>query len=130
MKYGKTILLIEDDLAIIDVYKIALEKEKFRVEIITLGSEAIKKMREINENKTEKPNLILLDIILPDINGIDILKEIRRGEKTKKLPVFILTNYSSEDVRKDSFSLNAKQYIIKTECTPRELIKLIKEQLK
>jgi len=131
MKSKKLILLIEDDPAIIDVYKTGLEKAgQFKVEAITLGSEAVKKIKDINENKSKKPDLVLLDIILPDIDGIKVLKSIKNQEKTKDIPVFILTNYGGKEIKKQGLAFKVKEYIIKTECPPSKLIKLIKEQLK
>jgi len=131
MKSKKLILLIEDDPAIIDVYKTGLEKAgQFKVEAITLGSEAVKKIKDINENKSKKPDLVLLDIILPDIDGIKVLKSIKNQEKTKDIPVFILTNYGGKEIKKQGLVFKVKEYIIKTECPPSKLIKLIKEQLK
>jgi CheY-like chemotaxis protein len=127
----KIILLIEDDLAIIDVYKTGLEKAgKFKVEAITLGSEAIERIKSISENKSKKPDLVLLDIILPDINGIKILESIRNQEKTKDIPVFVLTNYGGKKFKKEGLALNAEEYIIKTDCPPSKLTKLIKKRLK
>jgi len=131
MRSKKTILLIEDDLAIIDVYKTGLEKTgKFTVETITLGSEAIEKINDINKNKAEKPDLVLLDIILPDINGLQILDDIKNQERTKDLPVFILTNYGSKKFKREGVALKAEKYIIKTECPPSKLSKLIEKRLK
>jgi len=131
MKDKKIILLIEDDSAIIDVYKTGLESTgKFKVEVATLGSKAIEEMKEISQNKKKKPDLILLDIILPDINGIKVLEEIKRREETKDIPVFILTNYGSKDFKKQGIALKAEEYIIKTDCPPSKLTKLIKKRLK
>ncbi len=126
----KKILLIEDDSAIIDVYKTGLESTgKFKVEVITLGNEALEKIKRINEEKDKKPDLVLLDIILPDINGLEILRKIRQGEKTKDLLVFVLTNYGSKEFEREGFKLKVKKYITKTECPPSKLVKLIEEEL-
>ena len=131
MRGKKTILLIEDDLPIIDIYRTALEKTGgFKVEAITLGSEAIKMIRGINENKIKKPDLILLDIILPDMNGLQVLEEIRKQKATRDLPVFILTNYGDKELKKVGIALKAERYITKTDCPPTKLVELVKKRLK
>ncbi len=127
---GKNILLIEDDLPIIDVYKTAFAKAShFEVKVIISGREALKEVKKIRDGKAEKPDLVLLDLILPDINGIEALKEIRRYKETKNIPVFILTNYQSEKLEKKGREFKAEEYIIKTNCLPSRLVKLIKERL-
>jgi len=127
---AKTILFIEDDQATIEVYEIALKEAKFKVEAIQLGREAIERINKINKGKAKKPDLVLLDIILPDMNGIQILQEIRKQKETKDLPVFILTNYGGREIEHLGYKLKAEQYITKTNCLSRQLAKLVKERLK
>ena len=126
---AKKILLIEDDLPTIDVYETVLKKAGFEIETIRWGEEALNKVRKIKEGKTERPDLVLLDLILPDINGIRVLEEIRNYEETKDIPVFVLTNYADERLEKMGYDLKAEKYLLKTEFNPRELVEIIKEQL-
>ncbi len=126
----KTILLIEDDLPIIDVYETAFKQAKFKVETIILGRDAIKRIKKIKTKKAKKPDLVLLDLILPDMNGIQVLREIRKQKETKDLPVFILTNYGSRELRRMGYELKAEEYIIKTKHTPTLLVKMVEERLK
>lgn len=125
----KTILLIEDDTAIIDIYKMALEAGGFEVEVIPVGKDALERIKRIEEEKDKRPDLILLDIILPDMNGMDILREMRKKNSAKDIPVFMLTNYSDDKLEKESFSLNAEKFILKAECSPSKLVKIVKEKL-
>ncbi len=125
----KTILFIEDDLPTIDVYKTALEKADFVVESIILGKEAIKKIKKMEQGKAKKPDLILLDLILPDINGIDVLKKIREGKEIKDVPVFILTNYTDRELEERGLYLETERYLLKTDYSPRELVGIIDERL-
>lgn len=111
------ILLIEDDAQTIDLYKLNLEKAGFNLEIIKWGNEAMERAKKMGLNDSPKPDLILLDIILSDVNGIQILKEVRNKEETKDIPVLILTNYSDSKVEEASSRLNAQGYFIKT-CHP------------
>lgn len=126
----KIIFLIEDDWQIIDVYKIALEKTNdFKIETATLGQEAVEKLDAIEKGKAKKPDLILLDLVLPDMNGIEVLQEIKSRKKTKDIPVFILTNYGDEELKKMGVDLKSEKYLTKTETSPIELRALVKEQL-
>ncbi len=126
---GKTILFIEDDMPTIDIYQTALTGAGFEVEVISWGGKAIEKIKEIEKGKAEKPDLVLLDLILPDINGIEVLKEIRGQEATKDLTVFILTNYTNKKMEKMGYDLKSERFLLKTDYAPRQLIELIKERL-
>ncbi len=125
----KTILFVEDDLPTIDVYKTALEQAGFDVDPILLGQEAIRRMQEVERGEAMKPDLVLLDLLLPDINGVDVLKEIRKHEKTKDIPVFILTNYTDEQLKEKGLLLKAERYLLKTKYTPSNLAELVKKKL-
>jgi len=126
----KTIFLIEDDSGIIDVYKTGLETVgKFKVEVAETCQQARERFKEFEED-SGKPDLILLDLILPECNGIQLLEELKKSEKTKNIPVFVLTNYGSKEIEKMGAKLNAEQYLIKTETTPTELVKIVKKALK
>ncbi len=122
------VFLVEDDLAIIDVYSMAFKAAGIDFEVISLGKEVIKRIKNIQENKEEKPSLILLDLLLPDVNGTEILKEIRQNNITKDIAVFILSNYTSPETQKTD-TIKPDRYIIKTSITPTQLVELVKEQL-
>ena len=126
----KKILLIEDDMPTIDVYKTAFEQASFDVDPITSGQEAIRKVKEIAEDPKKKPDIILLDMILPDIIGIDVLKAIRENNKTKNIPVLILSNYTDKELEQKGLLLATEKYLLKTDHTPGDLIKIIKKELK
>ena len=125
----KRILLIEDDPCLIDIYEFSFRKKgDFIVETIKTGAEGLEKIARIREGKDKRPDLILLDLILPDRNGIEILEEIRRQNGIKDLRVFILTNFTSLEFKEMGVDLKA-DYLVKTDYTPVELVKLIKERL-
>lgn len=120
----KTILFIEDDLPTVEVYKTALEHAGFKVEIALSGNDGIKKI------KAKAPDLVLLDFLLPDINGLEVLEEIRTQQNAKDIPVFILTNYTDEKLGKKGLLLKNEKYLLKTKHTPRELVEKVKKELK
>jgi len=126
----KTIYLIEDDAGIIDVYKTGLEAiGGFKVEAFENCQKIRERIGKIQNKKSKKPDLVLLDLILPECNGIQILQELKNGGETKDIPVFILTNYGSKELEKMGFDLKGEQYLIKTETTPMQLVEIVKKRL-
>lgn len=119
----KKILLIEDDQFIIDIYSTKLKEEGFDVDVAMNGEKAIEKVKE-------KPDLILLDIVLPGLDGWEILREIKRQEESKSIPVIILSNLSQKSEVEKSFKLGVTKYLIKSNYTPSQVIQEIKECLK
>jgi len=120
----KTILLIEDDPFLIDIYTTKLKESGFKVEVATNGEEGIIKAQET------KPNLIVLDIVLPQIDGWEILKEIKANPNLKKIPVVILSNLGQKSEVEKGIKLGAAKYLIKAHFTPSEVIEEIKKVLK
>ncbi|MFQ6118341.1 MAG: response regulator [Methanosarcinales archaeon] len=80
-------------------------------------------------SKIKKEVLEIVNRFLPDINGIQILQEIRQHKETKDIPVFILTNYTAPELKEMGFDLEVERYLLKTDYTPTQLVKLIKERL-
>jgi CheY-like chemotaxis protein len=127
----KLIYLIEDDAGVIEVYKTGLEKiGKFEVEVFKTCKEAKDKIEEFANNKGKKPDLILLDLILPECNGVEILGILKKTEQTKDIPVIILTNYTSDEIKERGIQMGTKDYLTKTEVTPTKLAEIVKEKLK
>lgn len=126
----KKILLIEDDSAIADIYQTVLKKAQFDVETIALGQEAIKKMKDIASGKEEivKPDIVLLDLVLPDINGMEVLSEIRKHDETKNIKVFILSNQEVVD-SKEPGAAHPDKSIIKANITPSQLAEIVTQEL-
>ena len=125
----KLILFIEDDHATVEVYKIALEGANFRVNVIISGQEAIDEIREIAKGNKEKPNLVLLDYVLPDLDGIEILKEIRKDQNTKDIKVFLSSNYSIEELKRKGKLVDGEKIILKADYPPSKMVELIKKEL-
>jgi len=123
------ILLIEDDKLTIDLYEEVFRKNGFDIEAIEWGESAIERLKEIREEKKPKPDLILLDLILPDMNGLLILKEAKRYSQTKNLKIFVLTNYSNPDLNEELIREGINEILLKTEFTPKKLVGFIKETL-
>jgi len=120
----KQILLIEDDPFLIDIYTTKLNKAGFSIEVATGGKEGLSKIKE------KKPNLLLLDIVLPQIDGWEILKEIKADEKLKDLKVVILSNLGQKEEVEKGIVIGATKYLIKAHYTPTQVVKEIKKILK
>lgn len=126
---NKKIILIDDDPVIIDIYETVMKKNKFNLQVIKLGKEALNVIKDLGSGDKVKPDIILLDLVLPDINGVEILRAIRENTVTKDIIVFILTNQENALLKKFGH-YNPDKVIIKANTNPTKLIKIIKEQLK
>lgn len=118
------VLIIEDDTYISDMYKIKLETAGFEVFSATDGMEGIKRLSE------KKPDIILLDIIMPKIDGFSVLKMIKKNEEFAKIPVVLLTNLGQKENIERGIKFGAASYIIKAHFTPSEVVEKIKDVLK
>jgi len=119
----KKILLIEDDSFLADIYSLKLREAGFDVSVAVDGEEGLAKIKD------EKPDLVLLDIVLPKIDGWQILKKIRSDEDLKTIKVILLSNINQRyDVEK-GIKLGADKYLIKAFFTPEEVIEEIKKLL-
>jgi two-component system alkaline phosphatase synthesis response regulator PhoP len=117
------VLLVEDDPAISDMYKLRFEEEGFTVLITDKGSEAI------DLSKSEKPDIILLDVILPEIDGFAVLQAIKAETSTKNIPIMMLTNLSQETDQDKGREFGAAGYLVKSQHTPADVLTEIKKVL-
>ncbi len=118
-KKKKTILLIEDDKYLCEMYKESLQEIGFKVSIAYDGVEGMKKI------KSENPDLILLDLVLPKKKGLEILREMKKDNKLKEIPVIILSNLGEEEDIKKGIDLGAVDYMVKVKFTPKEVTEKI-----
>jgi len=125
----KTVWIIEDEEALIDMYGSALKKLGFEIVSDTTGWASMDRIKRIKEGKEEEPDLLLLDLLLPDLNGIQLLQEIREHSETKDLPVFILTNYTAPELKEMGFELQVEKYLLKTDWIPSKLAGIVQERL-
>ena len=117
----KKILIIEDETALLYALQSQLSAEGFETYIADDGEKALK---IIGSNK---PDAIVLDIILPKIDGWQLLKKIKRDSRTKNIPVIMISNLSDEPSRKRGIELGAKDYLAKINYGIGELVEKIKE---
>mgnify|MGYP001586913111 CR=1 FL=1 len=118
------ILIIEDDPFLLKLYKEILSDTGLEVEEALDGETGLRKVKD------SKPDLILLDIMLPKMNGLDVLEKLKEGQSTREIPVVIITNLASEEDKKRAMDLGAISYMIKTEYEPDQVVALVKEIIK
>ncbi|MFA5248358.1 MAG: response regulator [Patescibacteria group bacterium] len=118
------VLLVEDDLMIIKMYERKFDMENFKLTIALNGKEAMKIL------KKDCPNIVLLDIMMPKMNGLEVLKEIKADSLLRDIPVVMLTNLGdrSEDVEKCK-ELGAEDYWVKANTSLEEILQGIKNIL-
>ena len=119
----KKILMIEDDRFLRKIYRDKLTRAGFEFLEATNGEEGLNKVI------AEKPDLVLLDLILPRRNGFDVLIEIKRNRNTQNIPVIILSNLGQESDIKRGISLGAQDYLVKTDISLSEVVEKVKEWL-
>jgi len=117
------VAIVEDDLAIAQMYRIKFESEGFEVETAEngkLGLELAEKM---------KPDIILLDLMMPEMTGDQTLKKIRATSWGKDIKVIILTNMGEQEAPPILKELGVRRFIVKAEMTPRQVAEMVKKEL-
>ena len=121
---ARTILIIEDDKFLRELIAQKLIKEGFEISEAVDGEEGMKKVKE------EKPDLVLLDLILPGIDGFEVLSKMKEDPALASIPVIILSNLGQKEDVEKGLKLGAVDYLIKAHFTPGEIIEKIKAALK
>lgn len=117
------ILVIEDDKFLRELIARKLREEDYEVVEAVDGEEGVRKVKE------EKPSLILLDLILPGIDGFEVLAKIKEDPSLSEIPVIILSNLGQRDDIEKGLKLGAVDYLVKAHFTPAEIIEKIKRAL-
>ncbi len=124
MTEGKTILLIEDDVVLRDLYTTRFSLENFVTEVATDGEEGLKKATDT------KPHVILLDLRIPKLSGFEVLRKLKQQKETKDVPVIVLTALSGDEDRKAVMELGADAFLTKSETVPKQVLAEIQKVLK
>ena len=117
------VAIVEDDPVIRQMYRMKFESEGFNVQLASNGKDGVEMV------KSFEPDLLLLDLQMPHMNGDEALERIRKQKTGKDLPVIILTNLGYEEAPQKLKSLGALHYIVKAELTPRQVVSRAKEVL-
>lgn len=120
---NKTVLLVEDNEFIRNMYQLKLSKADIKCIEAIDGAMALSKIAE------SKPDLVLLDLMMPDISGLEVLQELRQQKLLPGLPVLVLTNIMDQPTIDKCKVLGACDYIVKTDLTPKEVVDKIKQYI-
>jgi len=123
-KLAKKVLIVEDDSLLSKILSESFSEAKFQVAVVDNGL-------QVEETaKSFSPDIILLDLIIPGIDGFEVLKKLKSGEKTKNIPVAVISNLGSIGDVKSTKALGADEYFIKSNTEMEKIIKYVKDKLK
>ena len=119
----KKILIIEDEKILSEMYREKFVRAGFKVSIAFDAEEGLELAKKV------KPDLIILDILLPRANGVSFLEKLRKIPGVSSTIVLAFSNYDDSEMKKKALKLGAKDYLLKTNFTPEEVVKKVKEYL-
>ena len=119
----KKIMIVEDEKILADMYKDKLSRSGFDVECAFNAEDGF------NMIKKAKPDLVLLDILLPRENGISLLSKIRKEKDISSVPVIAFSNYDDQGTKEEAKNFGAKEYLIKTNYNPQEILDIINKYI-
>lgn len=117
------IIIVEDENFMASLMTSVLEKAGFSVELATDGEEGLQKIEKT------LPDLILLDLVLPGINGFELLEKLKKEKRTEKIPVIIVSNLGTPDEIQKGLKAGANAFLTKTHILPKDLVGKVKEVL-
>lgn len=120
----KKILIADDEEVLVQMYKRKFEKAGYKVLEAFDGDDVVKILNK------ETPDIILLDVIMPKMDGFLILEKLKSNPKTKKIPVILLTNLAQKEDIKKGLKIGADSYLVKSELTPQQVLDTIQRFLK
>ena len=120
----KTILIVEDEELLAEMYQEIFEKEGFLVVTSSNGKDALKVAEDA------KPDFVLLDILLPQENGIYFLEQKKKRPGIEAIPVMAFSNFDDPQIKKSAFALGVKDYLIKTNYIPQEVVDKVKAYIR
>lgn len=118
------VLIVDDDENLSAIFESALQKDGFQTVFALNGKTGIDKAR------SEKPDLILLDQVMPDISGNEVLKTLKADSQTQNIPILMLSNFSQQELIKEAIDNGAMDYILKYQVEPADLVNKVKQALK
>jgi DNA-binding response OmpR family regulator len=117
------IAIVEDDIAIVQMYQLKFRAEGYKVAFAEDGEQGLQLIEEF------QPDIVLLDLMMPVMNGSEVLKKLRKKDWGKDLKVIVLTNMSESEAPDDMNDLGVEEYIVKSDLTPKEVTAKIKQAL-
>lgn len=121
---GKKILIAEDEPELASIFSMMMDHAGFKVDIARNGAETIEKIKRMN------PDLVLLDLLMPEVDGYYVLKLIKKDDKYKNIPIYAWSNLTQKNEIDQAMRLGADGYLVKSDYTPSKLLEKVKELLK
>ncbi len=123
----KKIILVESDPLHVKMYRRMFENSDFDVELASTKEEMLEELRQIRNGDSSKPDLVIMDFMLADGHGVEVLRAIKKSYLTRDIPVFAITNYENHNFNRDIGSLGIlpDKYLIKANHTPKELLAMM-----
>lgn len=119
----KKVCIVEDEPMIQEIYKIKLEEEGFQVITANDGEEGFELI------KKELPDIALIDVSMPKIDGVTLIRMLQKDEALLKIPVIITSNVNDENTLKKAGELDVKFYLVKSLFTPKDVVRIVREAL-
>lgn len=120
---NKTVLIVEDDEFLAEIYKRQFQNDGFDSQVALNGESALSVLQG------SAFDVIILDIMLPKMDGLTLLGEIKKNQKTAKIPVVMLSNLSQDSTVKQALALGAKGYLVKAQYLPPQVVEEVKKYL-
>lgn len=117
------VLIVEDDPLMSRMYQKIFAFENYEVEFAANGEEGLEKI------KTIKPTIVILDVMMPKMNGFQVLEKVKLDPDTRNIPVVMLTNLAGQQDGEKALSMGAVKYIVKSEYEPKQIVEMVKEIL-
>jgi CheY-like chemotaxis protein len=115
------VLVVDDDRIVADMYRLALSRAGHQVEVANDGLAALKAV------STNRPDIVFLDIRMPNMDGMEVLRNLASVKASRTIPVVMLSNYDEPGLVRQSISLGAKQYLVKAGTNPTELARIVSQ---
>jgi CheY-like chemotaxis protein len=117
------VLIVEDDVFLRKMYTKKFQVNGFEIETASNGQEGLQKMSSFS------PDIVLMDVMMPKLNGIEAIEKAKADENLKHIPILVLTNLSSAEDADTAVKKGAKAYLIKSEHTPTQIVEKVKKYL-
>ena len=117
------IIIVEDDESLAELYRISFTKENYEVILASDGEEGLGKVL------TDMPDIVLLDVMMPKMNGLEVLAKLKDNPSTSKLPVIMISNINDPSVENVAMQKGANLYLVKSQFVPKEIVAKVKELL-
>jgi DNA-binding response OmpR family regulator len=118
------VLFVEDDPTVAQMYRLKLELDGYSVDVASDGEQALSRAT------SDPPDIVFLDIRLPKLDGLGVLAALRRHERTRQVPVVLLSNYSERELVERGLKLGALEYLVKSQTTPARVAGGVEDWLK